>query len=323
MESEQNRLDSFENFPCTFMNVALLSQTGMYFTGENDQCACYFCEVKINRWEHGDDPVTEHSRFSLNCPLLRRRHTANIPLDAAALDAVLPPASYDVCGPYDVHPPPSVARPYFAPTTVENVARQMPRQSHFYSLFTKTSIKSHRLVTFKDWPAFLHPRPEQLAEAGFFYYNYSDHVKCYSCNLHLKDWQPNDDPWKEHAILSKDCKFMKLMKGDAYIEAARNENHMRKSTIVEKSNISKAVYKKENKVLATPQSIVNTAVTTTTKTVKQEGDAKLCKICFEADYNTVFIPCGHIIACSECALSLTKCVICSKPLDDIIKIFIC
>jgi len=48
---------------------------------------------------------------------------------------------------------------------------------------------------------------------------------------------------------------------------------------------------------------------------------KLCKIWFERDYDTIFLPCGHIVACEQCATGMTKCPICKTILPEVKRVF--
>ena len=45
---------------------------------------------------------------------------------------------------------------------------------------------------------------------------------------------------------------------------------------------------------------------------KQRADDE-CKICFDETIDSVFTPCGHIVACFPCASSVRKCPICKRP----------
>lgn len=51
-----------------------------------------------------------------------------------------------------------------------------------------------------------------------------------------------------------------------------------------------------------------------------------CRICMDQDYSTMFLPCGHVCSCSECAKKLKKCPICRTqikaifPLKDVPQI---
>lgn len=102
MAVEQNRLETFKNWPHEFINVNKLAKTGFYFSGPDcDVVKCNFCNIRICNWVEGDDEVQEHLRWSSSCPLLRRANTNNRPISVKELDNLLPAAaaiSYDVCG---------------------------------------------------------------------------------------------------------------------------------------------------------------------------------------------------------------------------------
>lgn len=103
MHKEEQRFKTFNaNWPHSFIAPRILAKTGFYFIGPHDRVKCFFCGVMVFDWEIGDDEVSEHSRWSFNCPLLRRRKTLNVPIDPVfELNYLLPQISYDVCGPYD------------------------------------------------------------------------------------------------------------------------------------------------------------------------------------------------------------------------------
>ncbi|XP_033730712.1 baculoviral IAP repeat-containing protein 2-like [Pecten maximus] len=64
----------------------------------------------------------------------------------------------------------------------------------------------------------------QLAAAGFFYAGVGNTVRCHYCDRSLKDWEPADDPWVEHARLFPFCKFVLKMKGMNFIQASATGN---------------------------------------------------------------------------------------------------
>ena len=75
-----------------------------------------------------------------------------------------------------------------------------------------------RLRTFREWPPALRQQPKELADAGFYYIGLSDQVKCFYCDGGLRNWQQDDEPWKEHARWFNKCVFVRLVKGDGYIQ---------------------------------------------------------------------------------------------------------
>jgi len=42
-------------------------------------------------------------------------------------------------------------------------------------------------------------------------------------------------------------------------------------------------------------------------------DSVLCKICFKEKLEVLFMPCGHVIACIQCAVTLDQCAVCRQP----------
>ena len=45
-----------------------------------------------------------------------------------------------------------------------------------------------------------------------------DIVRCFCCDLGLAEWDPSDDPWREHARHSHKCWFLNQMKGKEFID---------------------------------------------------------------------------------------------------------
>ncbi|XP_015199963.1 baculoviral IAP repeat-containing protein 5b [Lepisosteus oculatus] len=74
-----------------------------------------------------------------------------------------------------------------------------------------------RLETFKDWP-FLEDckcTPERMALAGFVHCpseSEPDVACCFFCLKELEGWEPDDDPWYEHAKRSPHCGFLNMKK---------------------------------------------------------------------------------------------------------------
>lgn len=172
-------------------------------------------------------------------------------------------------------------------------------------------IETTRLHTFEEWPDNHKQRPEQFAEAGFFYCGTGDRVRCFSCGGGLKDWENNDEPWEQHARWFSHCRYVKLAKGQLYIDA------------VLRAAAGKDVNSSEKNVAQTntedvSSSIVLVAAPAASITIPEE---KLCKICYDAEYNTIFLPCGHVIACSKCASSVEKCPLCRKRYTNVMRIY--
>ena len=76
--------------------------------------------------------------------------------------------------------------------------------------FYKYRYLPARLETFKLWPRHHHVKAIALAQAGFFYTDCSDYVRCFYCGIILGDWTPQDRVWSEHAVHSPECEYVKM-----------------------------------------------------------------------------------------------------------------
>ncbi|XP_045195485.2 baculoviral IAP repeat-containing protein 2-like isoform X2 [Mercenaria mercenaria] len=46
---------------------------------------------------------------------------------------------------------------------------------------------------------------------------------------------------------------------------------------------------------------------------------QMCKICLDSRADIIFLPCGHMVSCPQCAPALTKCPVCRKTVNGHIK----
>lgn len=48
----------------------------------------------------------------------------------------------------------------------------------------------------------------------------------------------------------------------------------------------------------------------TEEKLRRLQEEKLCKICMAKNISVVLIPCGHLVACKECAEAVNECPLC-------------
>lgn len=338
LNKEKKRLSTFSNWTLVTTDKRLLAQIGFYYIGPTDLVKCYFCNVEIGMWQPEDNPVDEHLRWSPNCPLLHGRETANEPIDAEALKRILPTISYDTCGirasssqssgsqSYaetsvnhanasnirDISPQPSSSGSQeMIATPMTNIGSGQRAHEH-----PEFAIESHRLVSFEDWPKTMKQKPKELAEAGFYYTGKGDRVACFSCGGGLKDWEEMDVPWEQHAMWYSKCEYLKLMKGQEFIDEILARKSSPPSSYTETPTLASAPCASK-----TCNEAPKCASMLTNDDQKPMNDSKMCKICYECEYNTAFFPCGHIIACAKCASSVTKCPYCRQPFTKVMRVY--
>ncbi|KAK7026892.1 hypothetical protein SK128_018575 [Halocaridina rubra] len=237
---EKCRLETFIDWPISFISPEDLARAGFFYLRIHDHCSCVFCKGIIGAWEQGDTPWGEHQKHFGQCPFVRGEAVGNIPMAECRIlmkfnnKFILPKVCSAVDGGCD---PPS-----------EDVAG-LGRQSHATGMISKMKVTQMlpnislediglckfkvpeykaligyetRLETFKQWPTSCRQKPQDLAEAGFFNCGPGDHVICFHCGYGICNWEKDDDPWELHAYWYPKCNFVLLTKGLDFINEVRN-----------------------------------------------------------------------------------------------------
>ena len=50
-------------------------------------------------------------------------------------------------------------------------------------------------------------------------------------------------------------------------------------------------------------------------------EQRTCKVCMDSEVGVVFLPCGHLICCVNCAPSLKDCAVCRTPIQGTVRTF--
>ena len=225
LKFEKERLKTFIDWPIPqtlLLCPKELASDGFYYTRIEDICACVFCGVTIGKWERGDTPREEHKKYCPDCPFVKGLRpvgnvtlAASVILDKLVLDGEESPL----------------------PLRYNTRGRQIPHHNNekkfgILLLHAKPYNERYGCVLSREdsfehpcWPKkrMLQPTPEELAEAGFFYFRLSDHVMCFHCGLGLRNWQCDSVPWEEHARHNPYCDYVLATKGQDFIDKIRLE----------------------------------------------------------------------------------------------------
>ncbi|XP_021365102.1 uncharacterized protein LOC110457936 isoform X2 [Mizuhopecten yessoensis] len=186
--TEQNaRRETYLHWPHRAeVDIDYLVKAGFFYTGEEDIVRCFYCDIGLAEWNPDDDPWVEHARHSPECPYLR---------DEKGQDYI------------------------------NNIQTQWARVNKLvYPRFTQRGARRRTFENLR-WPRDERVQtPEQLAVAGFFYTGVGDYVQCFYCGGGLSCWEPDDDPWLEHAHWFPYCKFVLKMKGRTFIQVSDAAN---------------------------------------------------------------------------------------------------
>uniref|UniRef100_A0A8C8DMD5 E3 ubiquitin-protein ligase XIAP n=1 Tax=Oryzias sinensis TaxID=183150 RepID=A0A8C8DMD5_9TELE len=141
---------------------------------------------------------------------------------------------------------------------------------------------------------------ELLAKAGFYSKGEGDEVICFRCGGGLKDWDPEDNPWEEHAKYYPGCSFLLSEKGQEFVNTIQ---------------LQERKYSQRVRHIISP-------LENPLEELEKLRQEKRCKICLDKSACIVFIPCGHLASCKECSDKLNQCPICCAAIAQKIRTFI-
>lgn len=189
-------------------------------------------------------------------------------------------------------------------------------------------LEVDRIKSFKNWPRALTQKPKALADAGFFYLNVGDQVRCFSCNLSLRHWEKTDDPWTEHIKFRVDpCAYTKLCKGKnahdriTIVDEEDECSPTATTSTINANDKKKKVRKSETK--ASPMSTIkdDDKKETKSETTSTTGVDFLCKVCLDSELQVAFMPCGHYVSCVKCSFGCKCCPVCRLDIVNVVKIY--
>ena len=124
--------------------------------------------------------------------------------------------------PWVVHARYSSKCPFLLQKKGEDFANNHAGASQMRTGKALMSSKQARLESFEKWhcPENMVQKPQDLAEAGWFYTGVCDYVRCFACGWGAYQWEASDIPWEEHANKKGDCPFLREKKGEDFIEYA-------------------------------------------------------------------------------------------------------
>ena len=222
---EKERLDTFVEWPITFINPKELAACGFYYLRESDHVACIFCRGIVGSWEIGDEPQTEHKKHFPECKFINGKTLYNVNLSQSVILDNLVRKNEDFPSPGEVEavaaagasqiPPADYCRPRHSSAEEEKI----PTGLHLYNLplVPKYTDIDERKKSFSKWSTRIVLKPTAIAEAGFYHCKISDHVQCFYCAGGLKNWEVDDDPWEQHARWYPKCLFVIIKKGIDFV----------------------------------------------------------------------------------------------------------
>ncbi|NWY48746.1 XIAP ligase, partial [Sylvia atricapilla] len=335
MCSEETRLKSFHNWPLNGqLTPQELANAGFYYTGVGDQVACFCCGGKLKNWEPSDRAWSEHKRHFPKCLFVLGRDIGNVSSESL-------PAELGISDLSNAQHPrnPSMAKygkrlqtflSWIYPVDKEQLA-----EAGFYSVGNGDHVVCfHCGGGLQDWKENEDPWDQHAKwfpgcrfvtkEKGIEFIN----------NVHLRDGC--SDSTVSFLLINHFVKIEKI--NNPLVQSAiamgfslseiRNtmekrlqmtgESHTSVEDLVADLSAQKENTREEepNEIPVEQDELIHTE-----EKLRRLQEEKLCKICMAKDVSVVFIPCGHLVACKECAQFLNECPLCRSDIMKIQEIF--
>ncbi|XP_025948641.2 baculoviral IAP repeat-containing protein 7 isoform X3 [Dromaius novaehollandiae] len=315
MRNEARRLRTFWQWPDSSpVSAQDLAKAGFFFVGPGDEVQCFCCGGILKDWVPGDCPIVEHLKFFPSCKFVCGEDVGS--------QQVFPLEEIFDC----------VDGQFLSLLQrIDSEETALPNQPEYPEMGTEEM----RLSTFQSWPQYTEVHPEQLARAGFFYTGQGDMVRCFYCDGSVRNWEFGDDPWREHAKWYPRCEFLLRSRGREFVSGVQ-ESYF--STLVsprdswhqadQDSSASQDPVQRETEASHSreethpvQQKESDETPLSTEEQLRRLQEERMCKVCMDRDVSVVFVPCGHLVACAECAPNLRLCPICRAVIRGSVRTF--
>jgi len=338
LRCESKRLGTFHDWPSgSPVDPEAIAEAGMFFTGEGDRVQCVFCRQYLRNWATGDDPMSEHRRHFPQCDFVLGRDVKNVLHGDCVVEM---DSETDSSTPQSGEPQlleglnlrENDLRVLADPPLVQRKGgAHMDRPIH-----PDFMDESLRLTSFANKPVPKGQNVKVLANAGFFYQGPDDKVTCFYCNGTLKAWLANHDPWIEHARYFPRCGFLRCKRDVGFINVIHDAHRMDMSGCHSSVGSLRAAASNTPDLgaVAVGDSLTDvghlglspSAISDEHKELLEENkrllDVKTCKVCQDEEVNVVFLPCGHLACCNNCAPLLSSCAICRSVIRGTVRVFL-
>ncbi|KAF1616522.1 E3 ubiquitin-protein ligase XIAP, partial [Eudyptes chrysocome] len=331
MCSEESRLKSFHSWPLNGqLTPKELANAGFYYTGVGDQVACFCCGGKLKKWEPSDRAWSEHKRHFPKCFFVLGRDVGNVPSESIH-DELGRSGLNNAQHPWN----PSMAkygrRLQTFLTWIYPVDKEQLAKAGFYSIGNGDHVVCfHCGGGLQEWKENEDPWDQHAKwfpgcrfvrkEKGLEFIN----------NVHLRDGYRDSTV---SVLLINQILFYDLLQNplvqsaiDMGFSLSEIRNTMEKKLQMSGEShtsvgdlVADLSAQKENTREEEPNEIpveqddliqLQNLYLSTEEKLRRLQEEKLCKICMAKDISVVLIPCGHLVACKECAEALNECPLC-------------
>ncbi|XP_072332448.1 baculoviral IAP repeat-containing protein 2 [Scyliorhinus torazame] len=352
MQSYDIRLETFLRWPVrNFIQPEQLSRAGFYYVGQNDDVKCFYCDGGLRSWEAGDDPWVEHAKWFPRCEYLLQEKGQTFVNQIQTrfpnlFDLQLHSSSEDILE--ENH----MAGVHFGSggnRSEDSIMMNTPvvkgaMEMGFDRRLVKQTVQRKILTSGENYKSVIalvtdllnaedeerqedrERKLEEMAEGDVMLLK----KNCVALSQNLTNIAPLLDDLETRSLIDKmESEVIKqkpqiieqarelldtiIRKGNAVAEAFKD------ALFVHEPELHEKIYVQKHLPFSASADLMGLTMEEQLRRLQEE---RTCKVCMDKEVSVVFIMCGHLVVCTDCAPSLRKCPICRGTIKGTVRTFL-
>nr|XP_019829719.1 PREDICTED: baculoviral IAP repeat-containing protein 3 [Bos indicus] len=321
MQTYAARIKTFCSWPSSVpVHPEQLASAGFYYVGHSDDVKCFCCDGGLRCWESGDDPWVEHAKWFPRCEYLIQIKGQEF---ISRVQASYPHLLEQLLSTSD------------NPEDENTESPSMYTNNNCYIQSTSVLILNYgcfHSVICVYVEGSLQTEFECDYVCVLFYKDDLSLIRKNRMALfqHLTCVLPILDSLLTARVISEQEHDVIKQKTQTSLQARELID-----TILVKGNFAATIFKNSlqeidpmlYKRLFVQQDIKyipteNVSDLPMEEQLRRLQEERTCKVCMDKEVSIVFIPCGHLVVCKDCAPSLRKCPICRGTIKGTVRTFL-
>ncbi|XP_052097287.1 baculoviral IAP repeat-containing protein 7-like, partial [Mytilus californianus] len=327
----QVRISSYEGWP-GYLNQTPreMALAGFLFAGYNDYTRCFHCGGGLRNWEAGDDPWVEHARWFPQCGFLKQNKGEKF------IQAVLKKHNMDPKNNGNSSYSHKQSQEYRTVTSDQNTTTASTsglQQNYMYQSSVNVQEQANNLNS-EERSDIITPLGIQTVISN----SNNSTITASGVNISSRSVSTTNIIHNQQGILQTVAARTVIEMGfsgqqvvDAVNEIERlnsGEGGTNISAVDIMNVLLREDHQQSRQVLNVPETTEGMigASFDDTHLILEENrqlqEQRQCKVCKEFDSTVAFLPCGHIICCTDCAPAMRKCPVCKTYVKGTVKTFL-
>ncbi|KAE8574423.1 hypothetical protein XENTR_v10003421 [Xenopus tropicalis] len=360
-EAERQRSFRAWPHTCRTVSPAELARSGFYYLGPGDRVQCFSCGGVLRSWEPGDRPDTEHRKFFPSCPFLQVRRGPPEGTDSVdgqilgQLSGEEPDRTWEPVCPQMAGEGDRLGSFSTWPRYANGDPQQLAGAGFFYTGHRDHVKCFHCDGGLRNWEQGDDPWTEHAK-----WFPMCDFLLQVKGEAFIRSVQesffssPETSPesvgsYEGSPVSSAGsppvCPFLSTSVAQGALQMGFKRNRV-SSLMINRFILTGSCYGSVSELVTdliraeeihgTESVSVPRAPTqrerpeppkepapplSTEEQLRQLKEERMCKVCMDNDVSMVFVPCGHLVVCTECAPNLRHCPICRAAIRGSVRAF--